>query len=169
MAKNYNTRSKLYKALGNLTIGITTLGGFYAYESYIDWENFKNDVDNFVVVQEESVKLNLVFALPFLIGVLVYLFVMRKRNADFFKDKASISLLFAITISYLIYSVIELALFSMIGAFVGSLADELGFSMLSKKAKEKAVEDRDIEIEYAKEINRIKAREQALSDLNGSV
>ncbi len=41
---------KVLRGAGLTTIGLTTTGGFFAYQSVIDWNNFKNDLTNFVVV-----------------------------------------------------------------------------------------------------------------------
>lgn len=74
--KNYKLRSKVYKGLGTSSIAITTLGGFVAYESAIDWNNFKTELENFIVVNPETVKLNLAIAFPLLIAILVFIWVV---------------------------------------------------------------------------------------------
>lgn len=167
--KNHNLRSKVYKVTGTATTGLTTMGGFVAYGAFTDWAGFKQDLDNFIVVQQESIKLNLALAIPMLIGVIVFLFVTMKKNKDFFSDKVSIGLLTTILICYLIYSIIEITLASLVGAFVGSVIDEFGFSMLANKNKQKAEEEKEVDSEYEKELRRIKAREKARETLNGSV
>lgn len=126
-------------------------------------------MENFFVVQEETVKLNLLIAFPLLISLVIFLFIMRKRNREFFADKVSMSILIAIVILYLVYSVVAVALASLAGAFAGSLVDEIMFTPLSKKYKTLYDEEHDIDLEYEKEKRRIIARNQAREDLNGSV
>lgn len=167
--KKYKRRSRIFRTLGIGTIFTTTVGGFFAYQMAIDWQNFKNELDDFIVVQEDYTKLNLLIALPALIGLLVFLFIMLRKNRQFFNDKASLGLLTTIVIFYLVYSVIEVTLFSLVGAFVGTSIDEFIFSPISKHYKKLAGEERDIDNEYRREAKRIKARKQAQEDLNGSV
>ena len=167
--KKYKRRSRLFRTLGIGTIFTTTVGGFFAYQMAIDWQNFKNELDDFIVVQEDYTKLNLLIALPALIGLLVFLFIMLRKNRQFFNDKASLGLLTTIVIFYLVYSVIEVTLFSLVGAFVGTSIDEFIFSPISKHYKKLSGEERDIDNEYRREVKRIKARKQAQEDLNGSV
>lgn len=170
--KNYKMRSKTYKAIGNTTIGATTIGGFATYESIIDWSNFKNDLNNFVVANSNTFKLNLAIAFPLVIAIIVYLIVMLKKNKEYFKDKLSVGLLIAILVTYLIYSVVDTILWSLIGCFVGCLSDEFIFSVLSTNAMEKYEDNKELETEKKKENIRIKARKQSLEEennLNGSV
>ena len=169
--KNYKRRSKTYKFTGTALTGLTTAGGFVAYESMIDWNNFKQEMGEFVVISQESVKLNMAIALPFLISIIVFLFVMMKKNREFFKDKVSMNLLIAICIFYLVFSVIEATLAALIGAFAGSVFDEFIFSPLSKSAKAKAEEEHEIDLEVQKETRRILARKISKEEeqLNGSV
>jgi hypothetical protein len=94
---------------------------------------------------------------------------MLRKNRQFFNDKASLGLLTTIVIFYLVYSVIEVTLFSLVGAFVGTTIDEFIFSPISKHYKMLAGEERDIDNEYKREQRRIKARKQAQEDLDGSV
>ena len=167
--KNYKLRSKTYKFLGGFTTFLTTIGGFVIYESSIDWENFKNDIENFVVVNQQTVQLNLALAFPLLISIAVYIWVSLKRNKDFFKNKFSVNLLLLIVILYLIYSIIEATLCSLIGAFVGSVIDDFGFSLAAQRNKLLAEREQDINLEYEKELRRIEARKKAEEELNGSV
>lgn len=167
--KNYKLRSKVYKTAGMTTIGVTTIGGFVAYGAITDWQSFQNELNNFIVVQQESLKLNMAIAIPMLIGILVFLWVARKKNKEFFKDKISMDLLTVIVICYIVYSIIEVALASLIGAFIGSVFDEFGFSLAYKSNLKKAEEAHDMDLEYEKEKRRIKARKQAQEDMNGSV
>jgi len=167
--KKYKIRSKIFRAAGIGTIATTTLGGFFAYQAAIDWQNFKNELDQFVVIEENYTKLNLLIALPALMGLLVFVFVMLRKNRQFFSDKASLSLFITLVVLYLMYSVIEVTLFSLVGAFVGTTVDEFVFAPISKHYKNLAGEERDIENEYKREQRRIKARAQAREDLDGSV
>ena len=167
--KNYRLRSKVYKLTGTSVVGLSTLGGFVGYQMYTDWIGFRNDMQNFYIVYQDTAKLNLFVALPFLISMMIALFVATKKNKDFFKDKMSLGLLVAIVIFYLVYSVIEVAIFSLIGAFAGSVIDEFAFSPLSNSCDKKYIEQREINIEYDKEKRRILARQQAQEELDGSV
>lgn len=167
--KNHLLRSKVYKTAGMTTIGTTTLGGFVAYGAITDWQSFQNELNNFIVVQEESLKLNMAIAIPMLIGILVFLWVAKKKNKEFFKDKISMDIFTVIVICYIVYSIIEVALASLVGAFIGSVIDEFGFSIAAKSNKLKAEEEHDMDLEYERETRRIKARNKAREDLNGSV
>ena len=100
--------------------------------------------------------------------MIVFMFVMRKKNKEYFSDKVSLSLLIAICFTYLIYSVIEVTLFSLIGAFTGAVVDEFLFNPLAKKSRVKAGDEKEIEMEYKKEQRRITARQKAREDM-GSV
>jgi hypothetical protein len=162
-------KSRRFRAAGLSTMLLTTLGGFFAYEMVIDWENFRTDINNFFVVQEETVKLNLMVAFPLLIGMVIFLFIARKRSREFFADKVSMSILIAIVVLYLVYSVIAVALASLAGAFAGAVIDEAIFTPLSKRYRLQYDEEHDIDLEYEKEKRRIIARKQAREDLNGSV
>ena len=165
----YRKRSKVLRGAGLTTIGLTTTGGFFAYQSIIDWNNLKNDLTNFVVVNQENVKLNLSIALPFMIGMIVFLFVMLKKNKEFFSDKVSMSLLIAIVFTYLIYSTVEVTLFSLIGAFTGTIIDEMLFNNLAKRDKIKAGDEKEYRMEKRKEQTRLKARAEARANNDGSV
>ena len=164
--KNYKLRSKVYKGVGMGTIGVTTIGGFLTYQLTTDWASF-NDLANSVVT--EGTKLNMAIAIPLLVSIVVFLLVFRKKNQEFFKNNISVTLLIGIMVLYLMYSVIEMTMVSLAGAFVGTLADETIFSTLSKSAKIKSAEKQEIDIEYDKEVRRIEARKKAEVDLGGSV
>lgn len=167
--KFYRKRSKVLRGAGLTTIGLTTTGGFFAYQSIIDWNNFKKDLTDFVVVNQENVKLNLAIALPFMIGMIVFLIVMLKKNKEFFSDKISMSLLIAVLFTYLIYSIVEVTLFSLIGAFTGSLIDETLFNNLAKRDKIRAGDEKEYTMEKRKEQIRLKARAEARANNDGSV
>lgn len=166
---NYKIRSSVYKNLGRAAIATTTLSGFVVYESLIDWANFKQEMEQFVVVAEDSIKLNLAIAFPLLIAIVVFLAVTLRKNREFFKDKISVSLLLTIVIFYMIYSVIEVAMASLIGAFAGAFLDEVIFTPLSLSNRKKYEAQVDIDSEYEREKRRIKARKQAKEELDGSV
>lgn len=155
--------------MGLGVIGGTTTSGFLAYQMLIDWSNFEEEIQNFVVVQQETLKLNLTLALPSLVGMLVFLFIAMKKNKDFFQERMSLNILFALFMLYLVYSVIEVTMVALAGAFVGTTIDELIFMPLSKSCKLKAEEQGDLDKEYTKEMRRIEARKKAESDFNGSV
>lgn len=167
--KKYQNRSKLFKGLGIASTSIGTLGGFLVYQIAIDWQNFQTELENFVVISQENVKLNMILALPILISIIVFVGVTLRKNREFFKDKVSLSLLMTIAIFYLIYSVIELTLASLIGAFLGSIVDEFIFTPIALRNKELFEENKDIDVEYEKEMRRIKARKKVKEELDGSV
>ena len=45
--KFYRKRSKVLRGAGLTTIGLTTTGGFFAYQSIIDWNNFQKRFNEF--------------------------------------------------------------------------------------------------------------------------
>jgi hypothetical protein len=65
--KKFRTKARVFKALGYTTTAVGTLGGFFAFQMFTNWEQFQTQLENFVVVNQESVKLNLVLALPILL------------------------------------------------------------------------------------------------------
>lgn len=170
--KNYNLRSKVYGGAGGSIFALTTLGSFVGYEVATDWSNFKTDLDNFMVVQPESMKLNIAIALPALIAVLIFLILWRKKNKHKLEMNGNISfgILIALLITYAIFSIVEVTMVTLAGAFVGSLIDEKVFAPLSRSAKIKAGYDKEIDMETEKEKRRIEARRRALEDdLSGTV
>ena len=100
--KQYRNKSRLFKALGITSTALGTLGGFFIYQIAIDWQNFQSELENFVVVNQENIKLNMVLALPILISIIVFVGITLRKNREFFKDKVSLSLLMTIAIFYLI-------------------------------------------------------------------
>jgi hypothetical protein len=167
--KNYKLRAGIWSLGGYLTIGASTILGFLGYQYLVDWQNFEEELNNFVVIQEQSVKLNMTIALPMLIGLLIYLWVVGRKNADFFKNKISLTLLTTLLILYLVYSVIELTLFTLMGASIGGLFDDYFFAIMARKNLRKADDQKDIDSEYEKEKKRIIARQQAREELDGTV
>lgn len=165
----YRRKSRVYKALGYLSLGTGTLGGFFVYQFATDWSQFQSELANFVVVQQESIKLNMVLAIPILLSIVIFSWITMRKNREFFKDKVSLSLLITMSIFYLIYSVIEMTLATLAGAFIGSIIDEFIFMPLSNSNKQRFLENKDVDLEYEKETRRIKARKKAEGDLNGSV
>lgn len=165
--KNHKLRGRMWRTAGMSTIGLTSFGGFYAYQSITDFEGLQEEITNFVLVNQETVQLNFTFALPGLVGLIIYVWLMRKRNADFFKGKASFSMAILIAFLYLVYSIIEISLFSLIGAWVGVVIDEFGFSPLANKNYRLAQNDVDRKEEYEREKIRIEARRQANQDIRG--
>lgn len=163
--KNYKRRSKNYKRAGDATLFVGTVGSFFAYEMAIDFANFKNEVENFIVIQEESFKLNLLIALPALISLLVFALVYRKKNSKSLEGKVAFSLFIALVFLWMIYSIIEVVLFSVMGAFGGSLIDEMLFTPLSKGARLKFEDDHEVDLEVRRE----KARRKVREDFDGSV
>lgn len=169
ITKKHRAKAKIFKALGVGSTALGTLGGFFVYQFITDWENFQTQLENFIIVNEENIKLNMVLALPILIAIIVFTSVTLKKNREFFADKVSLGLLMTIAIFYLVYSVIELTLATLVGAFIGSIVDEFLFAPLANNEKAKFEENKDVDIEYEKEMRRIKARKKAKEDLDGSV
>lgn len=170
MERKHKRRAFWLRFAGIFSIFTTTSGAFLFYGMVTDWEQFKKDIEGFAVVQEDYLKLNIFYAMPILVGILVFLFIMIRKNREFFKDKASLGVLTTLIVFYLIYSMIEMTLFALSGALVGTLLDEFLFLPIAKHQRKLAGEERDIDNEYRKEQRRIKARKQALEDdLNGSV
>lgn len=167
--KNYKLRATLWAFFGYLSVGLGTVIGFLAYQFLVDWQDFKDDLNNFVVIQEDSVKLNMAIALPMLIALLIFLWVVGRKNVDFFRNKTSLTLLTTLMVLYLVYSVIELTLFTLAGASIGGLFDDYFFAILARKNRKKAQEQQGIDSEYEKEKRRIAAREQARVELDGTV
>lgn len=158
--KNPLLRSKVYKILGMSSIGVTTLSGFVIYESLMDWSNFKQELDNFIIISQGDIKLNLAVALPLLISLVVFLAIFMRKNREYFKDKVSLAILLAIGVFYLVYSVVEVVLASLIGAFTGAVLDEFLFTPLSNANAKKANDDHDVELEARKETVRAKTRKE---------
>lgn len=169
MERKYKRRATLFRLIGLLIVASTTIGAFLIYQSVMNWENFTQNTDVFVVVNEESLKLNSTIAAPLFGGLFVFLIVLLRRNKDFFSTKYSIGLIFALVLMYLIYSVIEVVLFSLVGAVVGSVVDDYIFRPIARMYAEKAEDQGEIEDEFEKEKRRIKARRLAKEELDGSV
>lgn len=169
--KNYELRSKVWRGTGFLTIGATTLGGTFGYLALTDFQNFAKEISNFFVVDPETVKLNGFIALPLLIGFMVYVIIMLKKNKEILKGTYSLKLFFIVVIMYFIYSVIEISLVAASSALVGLVVDEGVLLPISRKNKLKADEEKDFDLEYEREKRRIQARLQAQKelDLDGSV
>jgi hypothetical protein len=167
--KNYRTKSRVFKALGVGSTVLGTLGGFFIYQLSTNWQNFQTELENFVVVNQESVKLNMVIALPILISIIVFTGITLKKNREFFKDKVSLSLLMTIAIFYLVYSIIEMTLATLVGAFLGSIVDEFVFNPIAQHNYQLFLDNKEVDVEYDKEIRRVKARQKVKVDLDGSV
>jgi hypothetical protein len=167
--KSYRNKARVFKALGYATTGLGTLGGFFVYQFVTDWEQFQTQLENFVVVNQESVKLNLVLALPILLSIIIFTSITLRKNREFFKDKVSLSLLLTIAVFYLIYSIIEMTLATLTGAFLGSIVDEFVFTPIANANQQRFLESKEVDNEYDKEMRRIKARQKVKEDLDGSV
>ncbi len=167
--KNYKARATTYSAVGYSLFGLTTASGFLLYESFTDFDKVKQAFQNFTVFQEGSYKLNPVLTISFLFVIGVILFVVLKKNKSFFKNKASLGLIIATGIFYLLYCTITLTLFTLAGASVGCMLNEFIFSPLAKKNKEMYLQNKDISLEYEKEKQRIRAREEIGIENNGNV
>jgi len=166
---NYRRKARLFKALGYTTLGTGTLGGFFVYQLATDWSQFQTDLENFIVVQQESIKLNMVIAIPVLLSIIIFTWITLRKNREFFRDKVSLSLLMSISSLYLVYSVIELTLATLVGAFTGAIIDEFIFTPLANANQQKFLDNKEVDAEYDKEMRRIKARQKVKEDLDGSV
>lgn len=170
---NHKFRSRLYKGLGVGTISASTLGGVSVYEFLIKpseqvGQEFESGIQMFmdnIIVQPETAQLNIVLALPFLIGIIVWLLVMKKKNKEYFKDKMSLSLFVLIAVLYLVYSIIGYAMSSLIGAWIGVMIEEFLFNPLAEKSMSEVEFQKDIEKEKRKEMARAIARKKAERDL----
>ena len=169
MERKYRRRATLLRLIGLLIVASTTIGAFLIYQSAVDWDNFKTNSDIFVVVNEQSLKLNSALAIPLFVGMFVFLLVVLRRNKDFFSTKYSVSLIIVLVLLYLIYSMIEVVLFSLVGAVVGAIIDDYIFRPLANYYSFKGKAQREIEDEFEKEKRRIRARKMAREELDGSV
>lgn len=169
MERKYKRKSRLFRFIGLLIVASTTIGAFLIYQYVMDWQNFQQTTDIFVVVNEESLKLNSTLAAPMFAGLFVFLIVVLRRNQDFFSTKYSIGIILALVLMYLIYSIIEVVLFSLVGAAAGSIVDDYIFRPIARMYDEKAKDQGEIEDEFEKEKRRIKARKLAREELDGSV
>jgi hypothetical protein len=167
--KQYRNKGRMFKAFGYISTGLGTIGGFLVYQGLVNWENFQTELENFVIINQESIKLNMVIAIPVLLSIVIFSWIVMRKNRDFFRDKVSLSLLMTIATLYLIYSVIELSLATLIGAFLGSIVDEFVFTPLANHNEQLYLENKEVDGEYEKEMRRIKARDKVKEDLNGSV
>ena len=165
----YRRKARVYKTLGYMSLGTGTLGGFFVYQLATDWQQFQTELQNFIVINENNIKLNMVLAIPILLSIIIFTWITLRKNREFFKDKVSLSLLMTISSLYLVYSIIEMTLATLIGAFVGAIVDEFVFNPLAIANQQKFVENKEVDAEYNKEMRRIKARQKVKEDLDGSV
>lgn len=166
-AKKHSRLATLYKSAGMTAIGLGSLGGFYGYQSLTNFEDFSQNINNFVMIEEQSMKLDIIFALPFLAGMLVFMWIMRKKNPEFFRTKVSFTLLSFTFTLYLIYSIIQVTMFSLVGATLGAIIDEFVMTPLANTQSEKAGDEKSLALETKKEQQRIKARQRAENDARG--
>ena len=173
--KNNKLRSKLYRTAGYATIGGTSIGGVSVYnfaiqgheDVAVELQNaFQMFADN-IWVEQGSYKLNIVLALPFLIGLVVWMIILQKKNKEFFKDKLSLSLLILIAILYLVYSTIGYVMSTLIGALVGVMISEFGLEPLANYYQEEAEFDKDLKKEKRRE--RVRREVQKEDELDGIV
>ena len=167
--KKYRTQSLVFKGLGYASLLIGTVGGFFVYQITTDWSQFQTELENFVVVNQESVKLNMVLAIPILLSIIVFTWIVMRKNRDFFRDKISLGLLMTIATFYLIYSVIEITLATLVGAFLGSIVDEFIFNPIASHYNNLYLENKEVDVEYEKELRRVKARQKVKVETDGSV
>lgn len=160
--KNHKARAVLSRVFGWITVGLTTSTGVALY-SFVPEINGGDDFASAMAqfqLFEEGLKLNMTVALPIVAGLLVFLFIVLKKNRDFFKDKSSIGLMIAIVLMYLAYSLIGIFMSACIGALPAVLAQEFGFEPLYRREIEKANIDKDLQIETIKEELREEVRER---------
>lgn len=164
----YKLRANIQKALGTTSIAAGGVGGFLGYQFYNGWEEFSEGMKDFVVVQENSLKLNVFIALPILLSLLITFFVFKKKNKEIFREKMSLNLLLITAVTFIIYSVIGIAFFTLLGLLGGSIIEETIFGPLAKKNLQRVGIQKEYDTEYEKEKVRIKARKEA-REYNGSV
>lgn len=160
--KNHKVRAYLSRALGWITSCLTTTAGvlLYTFVPEINGaDDFANAFEEFKLF-EEGMKLNMGVALPIIAGLIVFLFVVLKKNKDFFKDKSSIGLMIAIAFMYLAYSLIGIFMSACIGALPGVLAQEFGFEPHYRREIKLAEIDNELKLEEVKESVREEVRER---------
>jgi hypothetical protein len=167
--KKYRTQSIIFKGLGYASLLIGTVGGFFVYQVVTDWSQFQTELENFVVINQDTVKLNMVVAIPILLSIIIFTWIVMRKNREFFKDKISLGLFMMIAILYLIYSLIELTLATLTGAFLGAIIDEFIFNPIASHYSRLYVDNKEIDVEYDKELRRVKARQKVKVDTDGSV
>lgn len=164
----YKQRANIQKTLGTASIAAGGVGGFLGYQFYNGWEDFTEGMENFIVVQENSMKLNIFLALPIFLSFLITFIVFKKKNKDLFNNKISINLFIATVITFIIYSIIGITFFTLLGLLGGSIIEETTFAPLAKRNVRRAEIQGEYDAEYEKEKVRIKARKEA-GDYSGAV
>lgn len=149
----------LFKTLGILSIVIFSIVGFLVYNFLNEWSIFIDNWENFKLIEKDTLKLNWVVAFPILISLLVFLFVMYKKNKAFFKGKITLNIVFLLAFIYFVYSVIGAMMGILLGLLVGCFLEEFVFGILAKHYHFIMMEHRQNYQEYEKEIIRQKAKE----------
>lgn len=178
--KNYRVRQVVWRVSGFVVIAVAIIVSLVIYEFLVVKDQvgneqsimqiitamkdgFKDYNANFII--EDTSKLNMLYALPILTGVLVFLFVILKKNKEFFKDKIALGMIIFTTVLYLLYSMIGMFLAVMIGATVGVFFDEFVFMPLSKSNKKKS----EFKKELCQEREKERVRQEVRNELDGSV
>jgi hypothetical protein len=161
--KHYKLRSKVYHGIGTTVLFSTTIGGFFGYQALTNFQEFTQqfETETLMVIDPETVKMNPIFAVPITIGIIVFLFVIMKRDKEFFKGKASLGIVIAIAILYAIYSIAIMTIATLAGALTGTVFNEVLFDPLSKRSLVLAKEQHETDLEFNKEKRRIEARKAA--------
>ena len=160
--KNHKVRAILARVLGWVTIGLTTSTGVLLYTFIPEingGDDFLQAMQNFQLF-EEGLKLNMAVAMPIIAGLIVFLFIVLKKNKEFFKDKSSVSLMLAIVFMYLAYSLIGIFMSACIGALPAVLAQEFGFEPVYRREMEKVKLEKEMKLEAEKEEIREEVREK---------
>lgn len=171
--KNYKLRAYNIRLLGFILIGLCILGGVGVYELVIkpetqtitELENAWGMLKENIFVEQEGMKLNFFIAGPALVGIIIWLIIILKKNKKFFNDKISLGLLIMIIIFYTIYSLIGWIMSSLIGAFVGVVIMEFVLEPMAKRNMLYASEDKEIRLEMKKE----RARRKVRDEIDGTV
>lgn len=164
----YKLKANIQKTFGALSIGAGGVGGFLGYQFYNGWDEFTEGMKSFVVVQENSLKLNVFIALPIFISLIITFFVFKKKNKEVFGDKMSLNLLIITSVTFIIYSIVGIVFFTFLGLLGGALIEETTFAPLAKKNERRAEIQGEYDTEYEKEKIRIKVRKEA-GEYDGAV
>lgn len=163
---NYKARQITYTVLGWTVFVLFTFGGFFGYEAVTNYSGLVDSFTNFVVVDESTMKLNGAISMVLIVAGLITLWALHRKNKDLLKGKTTLSLLIGSMFFYLMYCIVNVALFTMIGAFVGSAIQEAVFIPLSNKAKQNAEFQTEVRNEIVKEKSRVKVRQEMVVDNN---
>ena len=155
---NYKARATALRATGIGITSVFTLGGFIGYEALTNFEHFSQQ--SFTEISDGQILVSPYFAIPLVIGIIISLFVVLRKNKEYFKDKATLGLFIATIFTFAFFSIAGMLLFTLVGATAGSLIDETIFLPLAKKELVKADDQHIIDRAYKEEKLRAKARQE---------